>query len=396
MLVNKLLQNALELSCPSIHDARLSAVLDVAQALQKSKNLSLSAMGRALPGNSDIKHKVKKVDRLEGNKHLHHEVGGLYQGLSEFVFTYLSHDAHVPMMVDVCFVKDDRAIQMLSAEVSVKGRSMPVYREVFKEGELIGRANSFLQSLKKCLPADRKIILIMDAGFYESWFKMIELLGWFWICRTRRGKALKLSNQADWISVKDFIEKVEAKTKQYDEVLLTKEHKHRCRIITTRLDAKGRKVKVSRNKTTSKVASGSYRNAAKEPWILATNLPLEYKGAMIVKLYSKRMQIEESFRDIKSPQFGLSGRYIRTSCTYRWNVKMLLAAIVQITYWVIGVIGHSEGMQKIFQSNTIKTRKVFSYFTLGQLIIEHNKLKEINYDKRNIFGIIQEELSRKW
>lgn len=28
---------------------------------------------------------------------------------------------------------------------------------------------------------------------------------------------------------------------------------------------------------------------------------------------------------------------------------MLLAAIVQMVFWIIGIIAHSQGMQKIFQ-----------------------------------------------
>ena len=396
MFANQLLFDAMELSCPHIHETRLEAILDVSKALQQSRNLSLSAMGKYLSGNSKIKHKIKKIDRLEGNKHLHNELGELYKGLSNFVFQYLSHAVSVPIIVDLCFVKDDRAIQMLSAEVASKGRSIPIYREIFKEGELSGREQSFLHNVKECLPDNREVIVIMDAGFSEAWFKRIESLGWYWVCRIRKGKSIKLNENEEWISVKDFIPMVEKKTKSYDKAFLMKTHDHSCRLVTTRLSPKGRKVKLSRGKTTTKLASGSYRNAAKEPWILASNLPLEYKAAAIVKLYSKRMQIEESFRDVKSHQFGLSARYIRTKCIHRWGVKMLLAAIVQITFWVVGIIGHSQGMQKIFQSNTVKDRKVFSYFTLGKLILEHDKLDLINYNEKSLFDVIQEELARKW
>lgn len=396
MFANKLLYEAMESACPSIHQARLTAVLEVAQALEKSRNLTLSAMGRCLAGQTDIKHKVKKVDRLEGNKHLHQELGELYKGLSDFVFSYLSYEGNIPIIVDLCFVKDDGAIQMLSAEVAVKGRSLPVYRELFKEGELSGRAAIFVNRVKACLPQGRPVIVILDAGFSESWFQGIEALGWYWLCRLRSGKAVKLAEQAPWLSIKAFIPQVEIKTQCYNKALLMKEHQRPCRIVTTRPAPKGRQVKLTRGKTTAKLASGAYQKAAKEPWILGTNLPCTYKAAAIVKLYRKRMQIEESFRDIQSHQFGLSGRYIRTTCIHRWGVKMLLAAIVQITYWVIGIIGHSQGLQKLFQANTIKDRKIFSYFTLGQLILTHDYLKRIVYNEKKLADVIQAELAKQW
>ena len=190
---------------------------------------------------------------------------------------------------------------------------------------------------------------------------------------------------------------IKLKTTNYEQILLTRRHELPCRLVTTRRLPKGRVVKDSRGKTNGNNGSGRYKSSAKEPWILATNLPdSEYKAVEIVNLYAKRMQIEESFRDLKSHQFGLCARYVRTSCTHRWGVKRLLAAIVQITYWVIGIIGHSQGMQRIYQANTVRDKKVFSYFTLGKLIIEHDGFKYMQFDESLLAQIIQNELSREW
>lgn len=396
MFPDQLLFNALVAGCPFIHENRINAVLEVSSALKEGTNLSLSEMGRHLKGPSDIKHKIKKVDRLEGNKNLHEELSTLYQALSSYVFTYLSQDKELPIVIDVCFMKDDRAIQMISAEVATKGRTLPLYRTLFKEGELKDQTERFLKELAHCVPKNRKVIIIMDAGFHCEWFKIIESLGWFWVCRVRQGKHLKCSEVASWISVKEYLPLVKERTTNYDHILLTKEHEYPCRLVTTKRVPKGRVLKDSRGNTNGKGASGRYKSAAKEPWLLTTNLPSEYKAVQIVTLYSKRMQIEESFRDIKSHQFGLCGRYIRTKCVHRWGVKMLLAAIVQITYWVIGVIGHSQGMQRIFQANTVRDKKVFSYFTLGKLIIEHERINQLVCDESILAQVIQKELSKKW
>ena len=66
MLAKELLLDVLKSHCEGIHTARLQAVLDVAVVLERSQNLSLSAMGRCLSEESQLKHKIKKVDRLEG------------------------------------------------------------------------------------------------------------------------------------------------------------------------------------------------------------------------------------------------------------------------------------------------------------------------------------------
>lgn len=396
MFGEELLFEALVEGCPFIHENRINAVLDASSALRDSQNLSLSQIGRSVKGASDVKHKIKKVDRLEGNKHLHEELDILYKALSSYVFTYLSQDISLPIVIDVCFMKDDRAIQMLSAEVATKGRTLPLYWKVFEEGELKKQTQDFLKELFHCIPSDRKVIVIMDAGFHCEWFETIETFGWFWVCRVRQGKSLKFSESEDWLTIKDFIPQVKEKTTNYEQVLLTRRHEYFCRLVTTKREPKGRKVKDSRGNTHGKIGSGRYKSGMKEPWILATNLPSEYKSTEIVNLYAKRMQIEESFRDLKSHQFGLCARYIRTKCVHRWGVKMLLAAIVQITYWVIGVIGHSQGLQRRYQANTVRDRKVFSYFTLGKLIIEHDGFKHLTLYDEPLALIIQNELNRKW
>ena len=85
----QVLQSHLNDECYGIHNNRLQAVIDVASALNKSQNLSLTAMGRQLPGNINVKNKIKKVDRLESNKHLHQELDQLYSGLSSYIFKYV-------------------------------------------------------------------------------------------------------------------------------------------------------------------------------------------------------------------------------------------------------------------------------------------------------------------
>lgn len=392
----ELLETHLSEACSEIHMSRLNSVLEVASALQKSSDLSLTAMGRKLGGKANIKHKIKKIDRLEGNKHLYGEFESLYKGLSDYVFKYIAHDKQAPIIIDLCYVKDNREVQMLSAEVATKGRSVPLYREVFSQGELKGRAASFLSSLSKCIPSDREVLLIMDAGFGEDWFKTTEEYGWFWLSRIRQGKSIKLSDTDDWINIKELLPQVGTRARSYNNAYIMKKHNRPCRIITKKNTLKNVKSKYVRQPGNYNAGGGDYARSVREPWILATNLPETVETAKVVNFYKKRMQIEESFRDIKSHQFGLSARYARTKSIYRWAVKMLLAAIVQIVCWVVGIIGHSQDFQRVFQANTVRDKKVFSYFYLGQLIIEHNMLEELELDINNLDKLIDAELAREW
>lgn len=399
MAAQELLHSYLSQECPLVHNYRLNAIMDVAYGLQQSKNLSLTAMGRKINTQTNVKNKIKKVDRLEGNKHLHNELEYLYSGLSKYVFTYLSHNTtdSMPIIIDLCFIKDRYDIQMLSAEVACKGRSIPLYREVFAKGDLKNRAKQFLFNLSKCVPSSAKILVIMDAGFGEKWFKEIENNNWYWLSRIRQGKSIKLSKSDNWISAKDVFANIGVRAKSYNDASIMVTHDRKCRIITKKsssINTRKRPLKVIASKYN--YGNGAFSRAAKEPWILATNLPTKYDATSIVIYYKKRMQIEESFRDLKSTQFGLGARHVRTNCISRWAVKLLLAAVVQIIFWIIGIIGHSKDFQRKFQANTVRNKKVFSYFYLGQLIIEHDMVKELDIKFNEVPQIINQELARQW
>lgn len=268
MKVEDVLNEVLKEQRPLIHNKRLDAVLDVVEGLRNSQNLSLSLIGRALSGKEKTKHKIKKVDRCLGNKHLYNELSDLYGGLSHFVFQYVQHSEDSLILIDLCYLKDDRVVQKLSAQLCTKGMTLPLYQEVFKEGELQGRCETFLEKLGKIVPVDKQLVIVMDAGFHVEWFKLIENMGWNWICRVRQVKDLKLENMRDWISVKDYIPMIGKVTKDQGNAELTKTHGYKCRIVTTHKEPRGRKQKISSGRESSKIANNGYSMAAKEPWIL--------------------------------------------------------------------------------------------------------------------------------
>lgn len=391
-----LLHEHLSEYCPEIHRMRLQSVIDVATALQNSKSLSLTAMARSLESESEIKHRIKKVDRLLGNEHLYFELSALYAGTSKYLFKYLGHMKEIPLIVDLCYLKDSHSLQMLSAEVATQGRSLPIYREVFQSNELKTKSASFIQQLSPHIPKERAVLIILDAGFGDNWFDAIESQGWYWLARVRRKRYIKLTEEGAWSDVGELFSLVGTRAKSYPEAFITKRKKRPCRVVTKRGGLQRKRKRPTRLPRNYNSANGNYQRLAKEPWILATNLPQQFSTTQVINYYKKRMQIEESFRDVKSHRYGLGARYVQSRCVYRWSIKMLLAAIVQITLWIIGVIGHSMDYQRKFQPNTVRDKKVFSYFFLGQLIVEHGMIDQLHLDRKNLMDIITNELERDW
>ncbi|WP_423808986.1 transposase [Phytobacter diazotrophicus] len=61
-----------------------------------------------------------------------------------------------------------------------------------------------------------------------------------------------------------------------------------------------------------------HRRSAQEPWLLFSNVA-GMEPAQIMTLYSRRMQIEQNFRDEKSPRFGFGLRLSRSRAMDVWR-----------------------------------------------------------------------------
>lgn len=113
----------------------------------------------------------------------------------------------------------------------------------------------------------------------------------------------------------------------------------------------------------------------KEPWLLVSSLPEchDYAGK-IAKCYSSRMQIEESFRDQKSPRYGLWSDLHGTKSKSRLDILLLLAALANWFHYLMGAAGEIAGVHLRYQANTIKNRRVLALNFLGILLCNEPKL----------------------
>lgn len=87
------------------------------------------------------------------------------------------------------------------------------------------------------------------------------------------------------------------------------------------------------------------------------------------------MQIEESFRDLKNTNNGLSLRHCRSYEKGRLNIALLIALLANFILWVAGISAKLKKLHHDFQANTIKSRPVLSNFTLGTQLFKRHGYK---------------------
>lgn len=93
-----------------------------------------------------------------------------------------------------------------------------------------------------------------------------------------------------------------------------------------------------------------------------------------MKLYSRRMQIEQNFKDEKNPRWGFGLRLGASHSVERVTVLSLIATLASIIMWLNGFSLESRGIHHKYQANTVKYRRVISLLKLAENVFRHSPL----------------------
>lgn len=351
------------------HAMRATALVRVVEALVLGGKAALTQLGRNRAGNAHVKHHIKAVDRLLGNRHLHRECTEVYRGVAQTLFAGVKRPV---LAVDWSDFEcgGGRKWAMIQAAVPVGGRAVVVYTRVFpfKRYNSPGAHREFLHGLKLVLPEGCLPILITDAGFRGPWFRAVEELGWEWVGRVRN-KIKYLNEQTGRWCFTDSLYKTATPVMRYiGRVLLSPRFGYYFRLYLVRAYAPASGGR--RRKNNRRPNSKMYRKLHRAPWLLATSLPHERGSERRIKqLYATRMQIEETLRDTKSHRWGFGLRYARSGSKDRIQILLLVIALAALVLWLVGLAGRALNLARHLQANTITRRAVLSTPFIGRLLL---------------------------
>lgn len=274
-------------------------VLSVAGCLRKSQaktlaelvaaalttvRASLANLGRAMPGPTRCKHRIKRASRFVANRRV-----TIADGMAG-VIERLTRRRRDPLVVSLDWV-EVRAFHMLVAAAVAGGRSIPLLWASYPEWKLAKSQNNLEEGLIRLLRSlvhDRvRIILLADRGFGRA-----EL------ARTLAG----LVNVSFVIRIKP---QVWVRHPRFTGKLIDYPVRKGMRRV----------LRSVRFRSTDPVDVHVVIRWKKglpagrdEPWFLITDLS-KHSAIRLTELYGKRMGIEEFFRDTKSVRNGLALRH---------------------------------------------------------------------------------------
>jgi hypothetical protein len=281
-----------------LHSRRQHSLWHAVDALMVGGRLWLTALGRDMKGPAREKHRIKAADRLLGCSAIQENLVTMYRALAAWL---LRGSPRPVLLVDWTACGHEHFV--LRVGVPFGGRSILLYGIVVPREKQENRAlqGEFLKTLATIIPSHCRPVIVTDAGFHRHWFEQVAALNWDYIGRIRgnfhvtlKGKKAhfsKLFTRARSRPVDLGLAEVGANRRDQRRLVLSSKPKPKGRRRLTRNGERGRR--------DSDVTAAA---GAKEPLLLVTSLTCAaYK---VVTTYATRMQIEESFRDLKSHRYG--------------------------------------------------------------------------------------------
>jgi hypothetical protein len=368
---HKILNNA----CSWMHAARRNSLRVNVLAAIDERRLSVTGLGRAIDSDAKEKHCIKRADRLIGNTHLYSEFRAVYSAFSSIIIGTAERPV---ILVDWSDLDPYKNHFLLRASVAVDGRSLSLYEEVhgLDTKEKPATHKAFLKQLKKTLPANCRPIIVTDAGFRTPWFKLVEEQDWDWVGRLRNRNLVRASEEELWFPCKKLYEGATKTPKYLGQMELTRQSSVQCHFVLYKGKPKGRSKITCDGERARSSHSEQCAQRESEPWLLATSLPSTSKLAKkVVHIYSTRMQIEESFRDVKSIRFGIGFELNLTRSAQRLQNLLLVAMIATFILWLLGMAARQSGQHLQYQANTVKDRHVLSVIYLGLRIANDRRFE---------------------
>jgi hypothetical protein len=366
MRASEVLQKCLGNSLNAMHALRSRVLLRAVEALVRGRRLTLMDLARSWPGAERVRAPLKALDRLLGNRHLHAEREHLYASMAR----WLVRNKQPVIVIDWSDLKADRSWHLLRAAIPVGGRTLPILDMVFPAGQQGSpkAEKRFLQRLAHVLPSGARPILVTDAGFRSPWFRAVDAMGWHWLGRLRNTTYVKPANATDtldqWVSCKAVYALARHAPRDLGLMDTVRSQPFTCRMVIHAQRAKGRK---HCNRYGVPARNSNSRTIAKregEPWLLMASPALNLSARQLVTLYTRRMQIESSFRDLKSHRYGHAFEDSLTRKGNRIDVLLLLSAMVAFATWLVGMACEAIGIDHWLLPYRSK-RRLYSVIRVG-------------------------------
>jgi Transposase DDE domain len=326
-----------------IHAKRGASLIDGVDGVLHAATLGIRAIGQGLAAAQGLvpKHAITQVDRrLSNDRRSRQEIFACW------VPFVVAGRAEICVNFDgTAFEDSDQSVVVLGMQTG-HGRSTPLVWTTVRRSELEDQRHDHedarLGLLALALPEGVRVTVVADRGFTDRKLLVFlrEELGFDDIIRFRanlyvEGQRGEVRKAAAWVG-----------------------RGGRMRVL--------RNARVTAQRTAVPVVVCVQEPAMKDAWCLASSRA-DLPGSEIKVTYGRRFTVEETFRDVKNPRFGLGLKQTKITRNDRRDILFLLAVLAHALLTLLGKAGQELGMERMLGA---ARPGQFSLFRQGLLLYE--------------------------
>jgi hypothetical protein len=272
------------------------------------------------------------------------------------------------IVIDWSELRNDNRWHVLRAGVPVGGRTLTILEQVYPQS-LQGSPRvekSCLRQLQTLLPTHVRPIIVTDAGFRSPWFRAVAKLGWDYVGRLRHRTRIQLAGTDDWFDNRQLFAHASAKAQRFSNVTMVADDPWVNDLVLYQRPKRGRYCLTRRGARSRSRRSIKAEPRESDPWLLVTSPGLATLSAkQIVSIYARRMQIEESFRDLKCARYGCAFDHSLTRHPDRLMILLLIHALATFVAWLMAMSLTTEVDVTLGGITSNRTRRHYSLLRLG-------------------------------
>ena len=369
MHVKQILTRCFSSVFKAMHATRQIVLIRSVEALVTGHRLTLTDMARTWPGAMLMHAPLKALDRLLSNRHMPVHRLALQRNIARWLLR-----SPMPLViVDWADLKGDGRWYLLRASVPVGGRTITLLDQLYPiaEQNTPKAQQHFLNLLKIVVGNQPRLVIISDAGFRSDWCRAVHKMGWHFVGRLRHITKVCQADTQAWQPCRQLHDHATGKAQNLGHYHIVQGNPLTVRLVIVKRAAQQRHV-LNRDGTAPQHRDAKrHRKSAQEPWLLHTSLSASQANeSQIVKMYAKRMQIEEAFRDLKSSRFGVGLEFSQSYKQDRLHILLLLQTLSEFVAWVVAITAkltqHYEPVAR-----QIKQRRKYSMQRLGRAWLLH-------------------------
>ena len=304
----------------------------------KSRCVHLRRIAEKIPGMATTNSKIRRLSRFLDNGAV--RVREWYEPVARSLLEAAANQGiEIQLLVDGS--KIGFGHQLLIVALAYRKRAIPLAWTWVKGKR--GHSSAYkqlalLKYVRQLIPDGAEVMIAGDSEFGAvKVLKQLDQWGWKYVMRQKCSHLIKLKGQLLWQQFGTLVEK-SGQRFWSASALLTEQHAYSVNLLAY------------------------WKRGQKEPWLLATNLPTARDA---LRVYRRRMWIEEMFGDFKKHGFDLESTHLR----HFLRLSRLTLVVALLYLWLVAfgsqIIkrGHRRLVDRV-------DRKDLSIFRIGLSMLE--------------------------